>query len=115
MILNGALAEGVKLPAVVTLRLPASSGGAAAVAFSDTANGNLLNLNADGVAGAIALLAFALARPSLQMGGSLGSQEAPVAAALVFDTAPRMDYKSENQTRLDAARTQKAGRVNCNA
>jgi hypothetical protein len=55
-------------------------------------------------AGAIALMAFALARPSLQMGGSLGSQEAPVAAALVFDTAPRMDYKSENQTRLDAAR-----------
>ena len=44
VILNGALAEGVKLPAAVTLRLPAASGGAAAVAYSATSNGNLLNL-----------------------------------------------------------------------
>jgi len=44
VILKGALAEGVKLPATVTLRLPAASGGAAAVAYSDTADGNLLNL-----------------------------------------------------------------------
>ena len=54
--------------------------------------------------GAIALLAFALARPSVQLGGALGSQEAPVAAALVFDAAPRMEYLRENQTRLQAAR-----------
>lgn len=44
VILRGALAEGVKLPAAVTLRLPAASGGAAAVAFSATVDGNLLNL-----------------------------------------------------------------------
>ncbi len=44
VILRGALAEGVKLPAAVTLRLPAASGGPAAVAYSATADGNLLNL-----------------------------------------------------------------------
>lgn len=44
VILNGALAESVKLPAAVTLRLPVSSGGAAAVAYSAASNGNLLNL-----------------------------------------------------------------------
>jgi hypothetical protein len=54
--------------------------------------------------GAISLLAFALARPSVQFGGALGSQEAPVAAALVFDAAPRMEYLRENKTRLQAAR-----------
>jgi len=54
-------------------------------------------------AGAIALLAFALARPSVHFSGALGSQESPVAAALVFDTAPRMEYRRENQSRLEAA------------
>ncbi len=44
VILRGALAESVKLPATVSLRLPKSSGGAAAVAYSATADGNLLNL-----------------------------------------------------------------------
>jgi len=53
---------------------------------------------------AILLLALALARPSLQSGGILPDQEAPVAAALVFDTAPRMEYRQDNKTRLDAAR-----------
>ena len=55
-------------------------------------------------AGAIALLAFALARPSVKLAGPIGSQESPVAAALVFDAAPRMEYRHENQTRLEAAR-----------
>jgi len=54
-------------------------------------------------AGAIALLAFALAGPRLTVSGMLASQEAPVAAALVFDTAPRMQYKQDNQTRLEVA------------
>jgi len=54
-------------------------------------------------AAAIALLAFALARPSVKFGGALGSQEAPVAAAMVFDSAPRMEYRHDNQTRLEAA------------
>jgi hypothetical protein len=55
-------------------------------------------------AAAIALLAFALARPSLNVSGGIGSQEAPVAAALVFDAAPHMQYRHENQTRLEAAK-----------
>ncbi len=54
-------------------------------------------------AGAIALLAIALARPSMKLSGVLGSQESPVAAALVFDTSPRMEYRHENRTRLEAA------------
>ena len=44
VILRAALAEGVKLPATITLRLPAASGGPGAVAYSTTADGNLLNL-----------------------------------------------------------------------
>lgn len=52
----------------------------------------------------IGLLAFALARPSLQWSGALGSQEAPVAAALIFDTAAHMEYRQNNQTRLEAAK-----------
>ncbi len=55
-------------------------------------------------AAVIAALAFALARPTVQFGGSLGSQEAPVAAALIFDTAARMDYRQDNQTRLETAK-----------
>ena len=35
--------------------------------------------------------------------GVLGNQRAPVAAALVFDTSKRMDYRHENRTRLEAA------------
>src|SRR5262245_31909406 len=52
---------------------------------------------------AFAMLAFALARPSIKATGGIVAQEAPVAAALVFDTAPRMQYRHENQTRLEAA------------
>ena len=61
---------------------------------------------------AILLMGLALARPSIKpdaarFSGVMGSQEAPVAAALVFDTAPRMEYRQQNQTRLEA--TQKLG------
>lgn len=52
---------------------------------------------------ALCLLAVALARPKIQSSGFIGNQEAPVAAALVFDTSPRMAYKSENKTRLESA------------
>ncbi len=52
---------------------------------------------------AIALLAMALARPSIKLGAGWGSQEAPVAAALVFDSSKRMEYRHQNQTRLEAA------------
>jgi hypothetical protein len=33
----------------------------------------------------------------------MGDQEAPVAAAIVIDTSPRMQYRQENQTRLEKA------------
>ncbi len=55
-------------------------------------------------AGAIALLALALARPSIKLSSRLGSQEAPVAAALIFDAAPHMQYRREKKTRLETAR-----------
>src|SRR5271170_4508746 len=54
-------------------------------------------------AGAIAILAFALARPSIKFSSRLGSQEAPVAAALIFDAAPHMQYRRDKKTRLEAA------------
>ncbi len=54
-------------------------------------------------AGAIALLALALARPSIKLSSRLGSQEAPVAAALIFDSGPHMEYLHEKKTRLEAA------------
>jgi hypothetical protein len=52
---------------------------------------------------AVCVLAFLLARPSITASGVLAEREAPVAAALVFDTSPRMDYRQANQTRIEAA------------
>lgn len=46
-------------------------------------------------------LGLALARPTWTIPGTTGSQEAPIAAAIIFDTSPRMNYLSANQTRLD--------------
>lgn len=37
-------------------------------------------------------------------GAILGDQQAPVAAVLVFDTSPRMEYRFRNQTRLELAK-----------
>jgi hypothetical protein len=57
-------------------------------------------------AAAIVLLALALARPRLQATSRFaalgGSQESPVAAALLFDVAPHMEYR-QKETRLEAA------------
>ena len=53
--------------------------------------------------GALVLLAIALARPTLRGVGWLGEGEGPVAAALVFDTAPRMLLREGNRTRLEQA------------
>jgi len=52
---------------------------------------------------ALSLLAFALARPVLRGAGWLADGEGPVAAALVFDTAPRMLLREGNRTRLEQA------------
>ncbi len=50
-----------------------------------------------------AVLIFFLVRSLSGPGVSLGNQEAPVAAVLVVDTSPRMDYKHNNANRLQAA------------
>lgn len=55
---------------------------------------------------AICLLAIALARPSLKMSGGIAGREAPVAAVMVFDTSPRMQYRRDNRTRLEEAQQQ---------
>jgi hypothetical protein len=52
---------------------------------------------------AILLVALALARPVLRGAGWLPDAEGPVAAALVFDTAPRMMLRERNRTRLEQA------------
>jgi len=52
---------------------------------------------------AIALVALALARPVVRGAGWLASGEGPVAAAFVFDTAPRMLLREGNRTRLEQA------------
>jgi len=52
----------------------------------------------------IALLAFALARPSLRGAGAAKKEDAPVATALVFDNSLRMQYEHENQSRLQQAK-----------
>lgn len=52
----------------------------------------------------LALLAIALARPVLRGSGLLGEGKAGLAAALVFDNSPRMDYAQNKQTRLDDAK-----------
>ena len=39
----------------------------------------------------------------------LGDSQAPVAALIVIDTSPRMQYRSENQTRLDVAKETASG------
>jgi hypothetical protein len=53
---------------------------------------------------AIVLLAAGLARPFVRTSSAwIGDREAPVAAALVFDTSARMQYRQQNQTRLEQA------------
>lgn len=60
-----------------------------------------------GLAGGAAFVAIWLAIATVRtLSGSspvLGDQEAPVAAALIIDTSPRMQYRHENKTRLEAA------------
>jgi hypothetical protein len=56
----------------------------------------------------ILLLAGALARPLLLGGPDELSVDAAVAAVLIFDTSPSMEYQHEGQTRLAAAQAQAA-------
>jgi len=52
---------------------------------------------------AIGLLALALARPTVRLSGAMGKQKDPVAAVMVFDASPRMDYRHQNRSRLEVA------------
>src|SRR5688572_10490515 len=52
----------------------------------------------------IALLAFALARPTLRGSGAAGKEGAAIASVLVFDNSLRMGYQHANETRLDRAK-----------
>lgn len=52
----------------------------------------------------IALLAFALARPTLRGSGAAGKEGAPLAAAFVFDNSLRMQYEYENKSRMQQAK-----------
>ncbi len=52
----------------------------------------------------VALMALALARPSLFSQTSLGDQEVPTAIGLVLDTSLSMGYKEKDKTRLDEAK-----------
>ncbi|HEX5102233.1 MAG TPA: BatA domain-containing protein [Pirellulaceae bacterium] len=62
-------------------------------------------------AGGFAVVAALFLLATLFVGGRalagrspiMGDQEAPVAAVLVIDTSPRMQYRHENKTRLEAA------------
>ncbi len=53
----------------------------------------------------IALLAMAVARPTLRgAGGAAGKEGGPIATVLLFDNSLRMQYQHENQTRLERAK-----------
>jgi hypothetical protein len=52
----------------------------------------------------IALLAAALARPTLRGSGMAGKEDKPVATVLLFDNSLRMQYQHENQSRLERAK-----------
>lgn len=53
---------------------------------------------------AVCAMVLAVARPRIQATALPLDQEAPVSAALVFDTSPRMLYQQRNETRLAEAR-----------
>lgn len=52
----------------------------------------------------LALMALALARPSIVSEASIGDAEVPTAIGLVFDTSLSMGYKQRDKTRLDEAK-----------
>jgi hypothetical protein len=52
----------------------------------------------------IALMALALARPSIHGATFIPDQQAPVAAAMVFDTSLSMEYQVQGKSRLEEAK-----------
>ena len=56
----------------------------------------------------LALMALALARPTLHSETSLGDQEVPTALAFVFDTSKSMEYTEKGKDRLTEAKARAA-------
>src|SRR4051812_8690636 len=56
----------------------------------------------------LALMALALARPTLNSETSLGDREVPTALALVFDTSLSMEYTEQGKNRLAEAKLRAA-------
>ncbi len=54
----------------------------------------------------LALMALALARPSIMAEKMIGDQEVPTAIGLVFDTSLSMGYTQQDKTRLDEGKAQ---------
>lgn len=54
----------------------------------------------------LALMALALARPSIMAEKMIGDKEVPTAIGLVFDTSLSMAYTQQDKTRLDEAKEQ---------
>jgi hypothetical protein len=52
----------------------------------------------------LALMALALARPTLESEAALGDQDVPTALGLVFDTSLSMGYTERDKSRLDEAK-----------
>ena len=77
-----------------------------AVASAFLRRGHLLTgtLGAVSVVLLVSLLVVVAGAASSRDTASVGDGQAPVAAVLAFDTAPRMDYRHQNQTRLEEAR-----------
>jgi hypothetical protein len=94
---NWLLVAGLGLIALVAVIL--------AVATYLQQRGRMLLMALGSVAGVLVALFFALLA-TVWAGGSgpsLGDRKAPVAAVLIIDTAPHMQYRFENKTRLVAA------------
>jgi hypothetical protein len=54
----------------------------------------------------VALVCLALSRPRITMGDFSFGRDQQIAAVMIFDTTPSMDYKIGDKTRLDEARFQ---------
>lgn len=79
---------------------------AAIVTVASLARGGSRVLSGGFAGLAAVLLLAALFLAARAAGGKspiIGDQESPVAAAIVIDTSPRMQYRHENKTRLEAA------------
>ncbi|HUG70184.1 MAG TPA: BatA domain-containing protein [Pirellulaceae bacterium] len=60
-------------------------------------------LSAITLAAAVAFLALLIGLVNQDTGVLLGDEKAPVAAVMIFDTSPHMEYRYQNQTRSEVA------------